>query len=291
MKRNLNLVVTRAGPQSLHAEWLMPPDKRNFDLLVSSYSNELPAINNDNVKCVFVPGKKVEGWHNTLRACWQDFLKYERVAFIDDDIICNAADISRCFSLGKEYNLSIWQPSLSWDSYFTYGGTLHNPHLKLRYVNYVEMMCPFFTIDSLNNVKKTFSLGYESGIDLIWGSLIPPNERCLGIIDAIQVKHTRPVGLYKEQNGFINKTYENDIYDCLRFFGMKWPSLVATGGITGCGDSISGLRVAFKIISLLLSTGSMKEPLARQKILTHLRHQFTRTPKYNDDAANILKLW
>ena len=285
---NLNLVVTRAGPQSLHLGWLNPPQSRNFDLLVSSYSNEPPPISQDDFKSIFVPGKKVEGWDKTLRLYWQDILRYERVAFIDDDILCNASDISRCFSLGKEFNLSIWQPSLSWDSYFTYGGTLNNPHLQLRYVNYVEMMCPFFTIDALQKVKKTFSLGYESGIDLIWGSLMPPDRRRLGIVDAVQVKHTRSVGLHKEKNGFINKTYEDDIYACLRLFDMKWPSLVATGGITSRGDTISGLHLAIKTISLLLSTDSMNEPLARQKIFTHLRHQFTRNPRYNDNASNIL---
>ena len=52
--------------------------------------------------------------------------RYERIALIDDDSQNKTVDLSRCFKVGTEFTLQLWQPSLTWDCYATYGATLRN---------------------------------------------------------------------------------------------------------------------------------------------------------------------
>ncbi len=285
---NRNLVITRAGRKSLHRNWLEPSAARNFDLLVTDYAQQNLDSSEPGVQVVDMPGKKVEGWSRIVKTFVDKIRSYERVAFIDDDILCSAEAISGCFVIGRQHGLSIWQPSLSWDSFFTYGGTLHNPSFILRYVNYIEMMCPFFTTSALDKVKDTFSLGFESGIDLIWCSLLPPQERNCAIVDEVQIKHTRPIGVEKSANGFSDRIYEDDIYECLALFEMKWPSLIADRAILKNGRETGQRGIALRTPAILGSLRKTPTASALKPVLDHLRHQALRRQTYSASASTIL---
>ncbi len=63
--------------------------------------------------------------------------RYDRFAFMDDDLICSASDINRSFELGKiQFEYVAAKPHR--DSYFTYSIFQKNPLFLLRYVNYIE---------------------------------------------------------------------------------------------------------------------------------------------------------
>jgi hypothetical protein len=283
-----NLVVTRAGPASLHRQWLHPNATRNFDVILTFY-HSLPSEDlGEGVYAIFLPGKKVEGWGKIMSQFREKIEEYERIAFLDDDIACDAIALSACFDIGQEYNLSIWQPSLSWNSYFTYGGTLHNKNFKLRYVNYIEMMCPFFTTSALKSVEPTFLLGLESGIDLIWCSLISPETRRCAIIDKVQVIHTKPVGRDKAANGFTYHSYEDEIWDCLNHFEMPWPSLIANSAVLSNGNRVSRLSIAWHMLSILKALKFSPDPRALRQIVDHIRHQIFRRQIFNEKASDIL---
>ena len=283
-----NLVVTRAGPRSLHAAWRPPPGPRSFDLLVASYCEEAEHPMADGVMQTFVPGRKVEGWNVVLERCAEVVARYDRVALIDDDILAGADAIGRCFAAGAEQSLSIWQPSLSWDSYFTYAGTLHNPMFALRYVNVVEMMCPFFSAEALQRVKPLFGYGWESGIDLVWCSLLPRRPRQFAILDDVVVRHTRPVGALKQANGFVGRDYEDDIHACLRHFGMRWPSLVAEGARDARGREVGRAAVAARLVPLLWAAHASPTPGALRLVADHARHQLCREPVFAPAAVAVL---
>lgn len=279
------LVITRAGANSLHRAWLEPQGARNFDLFLTTYAPGVPPTRSEGVIEAFIPGTKVAGWRRIVEDYRELLLRYEFVAFIDDDIITDAIAISRMFEIGEEAGLHIWQPSLSPNSYFTYAGTLRNPIFRYRSVNFIEMMCPFFSIDALNAVSGMFRLGLESGIDLVWCSLVPERMRQFAIIDEVSVHHSRPVSGQKEENGFGSAGYEEHIYACLNQFEMKWPSLIASGGVLRNGRKVG--RIQATALTALCMAGYMMKSWRSgpRPFLEHIRHQFSRKVEYTDSAG------
>lgn len=282
-----NLIITRAGPSSLHKLWLAQP--RNFDLLVAAYDETAMAPDESGLSHILIRGPKVWGWRQ-LFAQRPDILKtYRQIALIDDDIDTTATVLSKCFDYGDNLNLAIWQPSLSWDSYFTYGFTLRNPLFKIRYVNYVEMMCPFFSREALAASAALFSLDVEAGVDLIWCSLISECYQKFAIIDDCAVRHTRPVGALKAVNGFASATYEDHIYRCLDIFGAKWPSCIAYSGVSADDRPIaSQLHVALRTLAMAPAVARADWRVRLRPVSDHIRHQFFRKPSYIPNAKSRL---
>jgi hypothetical protein len=236
----------------------------------------------------YIPGTKVAGWNILFQV--QPYLleRYDRIALLDDDIQADATALTRCFSMGERYGLAIWQPSLSWSSYATYAATLHNPNFELRYLNGVEMMCPFFQAGALKRILPLFGLGLESGIDLVWCSLFRERRRKFAVIDAACVTHTKPVGGEKAKNGFVGRNYETDIERCLSLFGMRWPSLVSEEAVARNGAIVQG-KASIGLAAMCLLASVFQAPKSnrfyRLKAASdHIRHQLTRPSAYAEDA-------
>lgn len=283
-----NLVITRAGPKSLHERWLAPASARDFDLLVASFDPNSRPLDAAGTFHRFIPGTKVQGWRATLSDNSDFIAQYDYVALIDDDIDTDADSLSRLFALGAAEGFTIFQPSLTWDSYFTYAGTARNPSFTFREVNYIEMMAPFFAARALREVAPLFDYGWESGIDLVWGSALPPEDRRFAIVDAIPIRHTRPVGALKEANGFINRGYESDIDAALGHFTMPWPSLVATSGVTATGQRVGRWGLAWRVLALLTLPFRTPTPRAFRRTFDHIRHQWMRRPAYAEEVRGLL---
>lgn len=282
------LVVTRAGRKSLHSQWLAPAEARRFDLLVASYDPASGPVDVPGTFHCYIPGSKVQGWKAVLDQHGDFLTQYDYVALIDDDIATDADSLSRLFELGRDNGLTLFQPALTWDSHFTYAGTVRNPLLRYRNVNYIEMMAPFFAIRALEKVAPLFDYGWESGIDLIWGSALDPEERRFAIIDAVPIKHTRPVGALKEANGFVGRGYESDIEASLDHFGMSWPSLVASSAVTRGGKRVGPLGIAWRALVLLAVPFTSPTPRGWRRVFDHIRHQATRRPPYAEGVRQIL---
>jgi hypothetical protein len=287
-----NLIITRAGKDSLHRQWISNPNQQNFDLLVAAYDRRIISDDAPGLKYLYIPGHKIKGWMELFRADTTWLNQYKNIAFIDDDIEAKTADLSRCFDIGTEFALKLWQPSLTWDSYVTYGGTLRNDKFRLRYVNYIEMMCPFFSSTFLRDVLPLFDLGFESGVDLIWCSIANEKARSFAIVDEVRVKHTRPVAQQKALNSFVDRDYESDIYACLDRFSTTWPSLVASSGVDKDGNIVERqLNVTVRTLQQIFSIPGA--PTGHRKyrfkcVSDHIRHQLTRKPMYVDNARSKL---
>ena len=109
-----NLVITRAGPQSLHKSWLCTYQHRNFDVLVAAYDRAAMARDEAGLEHILIPGPKVRGWHQLFQLRPDLVRRYRSIALIDDDIKTKPGDVIRCFDYGADLELSIWQPSLTW---------------------------------------------------------------------------------------------------------------------------------------------------------------------------------
>ncbi len=287
MSRNRFLLVARAGANSLHRSWLTPEDERNFDLFVSAHHPDVQPIAGDGIHFEHRPGAKVAGYADFLRehrALWQS---YDHVALFDDDLLIDAASLSRLFEIAQRHDLKIAQPALSHDSYFTYAALLRHPGFLLRHMTYVEMMCPVFRVDALAGALPLFDLGYESGIDIIWSNLVARGPRDLAVIDAVTVQHTRRVGSAKADNGFEGRFYEDDIRAVLARFGCPWLPCLPYDGIRADGRTVTQ-RSAFLPDALALAAAiPLRSPMKRRarNIAVYWKHLLTA------HARNVVLAW
>ncbi len=191
--RRRNLVIVRAGDHSLHPRWLEDGARRSWDLLVSYFGDDPEKYRRDDVIRIDGKGPKWPALRALIEAEWDLVSRYDYIWLPDDDIACRGRDIDRLFRLAAEYRLCLSQPSLTLDSYFSWLVTLRNPLLRLRFVNFVEIMVPCFRRDFLERSLPAMSNNLSGwGLDHLWPTMLGPRE--MAIFDAVAVTHTRPIG-------------------------------------------------------------------------------------------------
>jgi hypothetical protein len=194
--RKRNLVIVRAGDKSLHPEWLRPVGgERSWDLVVSYFGNDPDLYRRPDVVRIDGKGPKWAGLHALLVSGQVDWQAYDRIWLPDDDLACTPEAIDRLFMLADYHELHLCQPSLSHDSYISHATTVHNPRFLLRRTNFIEVMAPLLTRELLERVLPTM-IENESGwgLDFLWQMFLDRPRRDSGVIDALQIRHTRPVG-------------------------------------------------------------------------------------------------
>lgn len=270
-------MIVRAGCRSEHLRWLTGTPE--FDLIIYAYE-ELPAALCVGGDVITFTGRKVAAWHELFAENPHLLTDYERIALLDDDLICTAADINAAFMIGARHGLSIWQPSLSWDSYYSYGVTLHNPLFTLRYVNFIEMMCAFFSVEQLVRVLPLFTLGYEISIDRFWCRMRPDWRGAYAVVDAVQFRHARPVGQVARardephcRRGGTRNVYQADIDHIEVETGIVFQGPVAYCGVTSGGRRIGGrvLMALSAIMALGAARRSVDEKFLKP-VIDHIRH-------------------
>jgi hypothetical protein len=278
---NRNLVIVRAGRASLHPAWLAGAERARFDLLVTAYEEGVPAIaGRPDVATLPAPGRKIAGFDRIFTDYPELLDDYERIALLDDDLETDAAAINRVFDIGESHGLRIWQPALTPDSYFSYAVFLQNTAFTLRYTNFIEMMCPFFAAETLREVRPLFALGLEVSIDLLWCRCFDaPWFKC-AVIDAVAVKHSRPVGSTAEQQGFSGgRSYDDEMAEALEMFGTTFRGPVVYAGITPQGRLIGRPgQIALHALGQIghWSRTPMGKPVFLRRIADHVRHCLTR---------------
>lgn len=265
MDVNRYLVVARVGKDSLHQSWLEPSGARGFDLFLSSYDADLEAPAGKGIFLEHRPGSKVAGYGAFLRTHRKLLSSYDYVALFDDDLLIDSGSITRLFDIAQRHNLKIAQPALTPESHWTYAALLRHPGFLLRYVSYIEMMCPVFRTDILEAISPLYDMGYESGIDLIWSNLVHETARDFAVIDAVPIEHTRRVGKGKAANGFgTGKRYEDDIHAILDRFGCEWLPCLPYGAIRTDGTHTHRRSEIMRAALKLLPTLAAKAPLKRR---------------------------
>jgi len=177
----------------LHPSWLIDSESRDWDLVVSVY-DDAEFDHGDGVLVVRSPGGKWDGISQYLLS--SDAL--ERYAYIwlpDDDVATDCQHITAMFSEMERLRLDICQPSLTRDSYYTHFFTLSCPGLRLRYVNFVEIMIPCVASALLKQILPDLRHSMSGfGMDPVWCRLSPEPAFKAAILDGVAMKHTRAVG-------------------------------------------------------------------------------------------------
>jgi hypothetical protein len=204
-----NLVVVRAGDTSLHRNWLPQPDeKRNWDLCVSYYGEN---NSRDRFDCDFFISKRGSKFDPIYEMHAKGaFLDYAHIWLPDDDIDANCNAINGLFSVSAKHGLHIAQPALTEDSYFSHEITKVNPDSRLRFTNFVEVMCPLFSAHSLQICAPSFEGAKTAwGLDFAWFELLGRPENRLAIIDQYPVRHTRPIAASYNQDAAFEELRKN----------------------------------------------------------------------------------
>ncbi|BAQ65080.1 hypothetical protein [Geminocystis sp. NIES-3709] len=114
--------------------------------------------------------------------------------FLDHDIFLCVSDINKMLFIADIFNLDLFQPSLSLDSYFSFSHLLHQPGYIIKESNFVETMMPFFSNYGYLKSKEFF---YESisgwGIDYIFSHKLFEEKRKIAIVHDVIAAHKKPV--------------------------------------------------------------------------------------------------
>ena len=234
MKRRF-LAIVRAGDRSLHPHWLVDDADRQWDLVINYYGDDphLYREPREGVKRIDSKGPKWPALHQLLSTSQVDWRAYDYVWLPDDDLDTNCADINRLFAMTEGLGLELSQPSLSWDSYWSLALTLHNARFAMRYSSFVEPMAPCFSRALLERVVPTFGEIISGwGLDYVWPRFLDDPARQCGIIDRIQVRHTRPVGGPNYRfNQDVGISPKDEMDALLRKYGLPGPLLMSYGGL------------------------------------------------------------
>ncbi len=279
---NTDVVIVRAGKNSVHRNWMQ--GQPAYDLIVFAYEELPPELTSMATAAITLAGPKIYSWDQLFSQRPEILQNYRQIALLDDDLICTAADINASFAAGARYQLDLWQPSLSWDSYFSYAVALHNPLFRLRYVNFIELMCPFFSAAHLRLALPLFALGFETTVDRLWCRLQPDGRYAYAIIDAVQFRHSRPVGQNAAAQGFLKDATRRDgnMYQAVidrteSELNLFFRGPVAYAGITRKGTRVGG-RVVMAAMSLVLFLARRRRvnKLFFVPVSNHIRHILTR---------------
>lgn len=185
------LIIARVGDNSLHHHWINSKNK-NFDIFISYFGNEDNKYANNADYYEHVKGGKWPVIAALVDKNWEIISKYDAVWLPDDDLLVDTNSICKMFDLFTAFNLSLGQPALSIDSYFSHPCLLQKKNSIIRFTNFVEVMAPIFSLTSLERIKHTFSQSKSGwGLDFLWPHLV---DGKIGIIDSTPVTHTRPIG-------------------------------------------------------------------------------------------------
>ena len=216
-----NAVFVPVGKDSLHRQLLK--GDADFDLHLLIYDGSYNKFCNDSDFVACDAGYKMDMTCRYLHRHPELFEKYEYFFLLDDDIVISTEDVNRLFSMMREYQLKIAQPSLVM-SYYTYKHTAFHPFYILRYTNFVEMMMPCFSRDALKAVLPTFEQKIRwCGIEMHWPVLIGSNHNDMAIVDAVSARHTRPVQSWNSLSQLQQENY-------LKKHNLSW-SIEMYGGL------------------------------------------------------------
>lgn len=197
---NRNLVIAATGNKSglFKTEWLKEKDKKDFDLCIIFFHEEVddPGRYEDAEYFFHLKGFKYSMISELLTKLRPDFLDmYDYFYFPDDDISIDTVNINRMFGLTKGFGASITQASLSHDSYISWKLLRHRKDCFARYVGQIEVMAPLFSRDALEKCLPSFTVNKSTwGIDSAWPKILGYPEDQLIVFDDIQMIHTRPIG-------------------------------------------------------------------------------------------------
>jgi glycosyl transferase family 25 len=279
--RRRNLVVVRAGKNSLHQQWLNAGSKRNWDLVVSLYDPDASFDHDEDVMVVRQCGGKWDGLYALFSQA--DILSnYDFVWLPDDDISTNSGAIDTIFDEMKKNELDVAQPSLTRDSYFSHFALMSCPAFQLRYTNFVEIMAPCLKTSLVQMILEDISESMSGfGLDYIWCRLSEETRYKAAIIDHVAIRHARAVGRVlrgqMSKDGVVPENEELALRARYNVQGRIRPLIYAAIDKRGrLHEGCARLGVAMSLSYLFAYRQFTAQESPGWKILQLLRRQMTR---------------
>ena len=205
-----DLVIARVGRKSLHRAWVDDGKPRDWDLYLCPFEEIPPQT---GVECTVgdvIPGPKWAGLRTLLNE-WDGWRQYDHVWLPDDDILTGQDTISAMFQAAAALQFKLFTPALHESSHYGHYIIMRNRNFFARRVGFVEIMVPGFSRPVLEQLLDTLDvsrLGWGWGLDPLWAKLLDYKD--LGILDAVPVLHTRPVGTLRDAELHRRLSEEND---------------------------------------------------------------------------------
>lgn len=189
-----NLIITPTGKNSLSKEWLQ--GESNFDIVLLFYEDDEQLAKEYTQYTNYIFIGKGEKYH-LIKSFIEDNIdfvsQYEYIWLPDDDISISTESINYFFKLSNQYKLWISQPAMT--GYISHQITFPIHGNLLRYTNFVEVLAPLFSLETLLKLYHTFDENYSShGYDFLWPHILGQPQDKIAIIDCITMIHTKPVG-------------------------------------------------------------------------------------------------
>jgi len=219
-KKFLIIAPMGANP-SCHKEWIL--GKRDFDLMLINYSDEPNRYKEDADYYFDRKGFKFEIIKDAIDAYFDIVQRYEVIWLPDVDLSISTETINKLFKLFCQYDLDMGQPAVGNKS-IIHKIMERRKFCYLRYVNFVELMCPIFKREALIQVLDTFRLNRSGwGIDWIWAERLKGKR--IAIIDATPVFHTKKIdyknGLLYETMRKHNVDFTSELKNVKEKYGLK----------------------------------------------------------------------
>lgn len=179
--------------------WRYSFDDRLYDTLVFAYSDFIPECGTYDMLI------HKSGFKWSLSKEWlqnNDYLKYDYIGFMDDDLITDIDNINKSLLLAKENNFSAFQLSLTNDSDVFYPILKNVPTVKYTKTNFIELMGMFIHTSKLDrciDLWNQYDIYSGWGFDKILCDLI---EDDLVVIHSAKMYHPKRSGNYNKSNAF-----------------------------------------------------------------------------------------
>ena len=148
------LVFSSVGDQSNLRHWLQ--GRRNFDLWVTYYGNHSGRYSDIADYYNERRGAKFQNLHHAYQR-WPELLsRYSAILVMDDDIVISGTAISRLFDLRERHDLWALQPAFSPRGKVSWPITRARRTNELRFTNFIEMTCPLFRRDKLDDFMAVY---------------------------------------------------------------------------------------------------------------------------------------
>jgi hypothetical protein len=148
------LVFSSVGDRSNLPHWLR--GRRNFDLWVTYYGGRPGRFHEVADYYNARKGSKFQNLHYAYGRWSHLIARYSAVLVMDDDIVISGSRISRLFELRQHYDLWVLQPAFSPRGKVSWPVTRVRRGNRLRFTNFVEMTCPLFRRDKLDDFMAVY---------------------------------------------------------------------------------------------------------------------------------------
>lgn len=159
------LVYTSAGDKTALRRWLA--DDRDFDLWVTYYGDGPDTLRPLADLYDRRKGSKFQNVRHAYRTWPALFEGYDAVMVMDDDVLIGPRALDRLFRIREQLDLWVLQPAFHPRGKVSHPITQVHRGAFLRYTNFVEMTCPLFRRDKLEEFLRVYD-GELVGYGMDW---------------------------------------------------------------------------------------------------------------------------